>query len=200
VSLDEIKSLEKLLDDLKFKYSQADEEVTRLLEKRAELVRKNKRLRAEIRALREELNSERSKLQEIREELEKFRVESDKIREERAKLLRELKQLSRKVRGSEEELKSELERLEWIQQTTPLPSKEEEELIRKIVRLEKKLLLHNEVKQLRSMSEEAKRKLMEMNLLIKDSSSKGWTDCYQLTFLQQLRSDDHTRLSCACTV
>jgi uncharacterized coiled-coil DUF342 family protein len=149
------------LENVRVEWLKADNEVKTLLEKREQLIRRNRELKFMLKELREQLKNERGIMDELRKELEQFKNEKNYLWRERAEALHNLRELSRRVFEDEERLKKKLEQLEWYHQTTPLSAKEEDEVIKKIIEIEKKLLIYNKMTQMKQKSTETNEKLNE---------------------------------------
>lgn len=82
--------------------------------------------------------------------------------EEKRRLYQQLKSLQTQIRDDKDKLLSRLAKLEWIQQTTPLPPDEELNLIDKIVELERKSLLLEKGERFRKKTKEVNLKINEL--------------------------------------
>jgi len=120
-------------------------ELKRLKERKREIIDKVRNVRAEERELS-------SKIAELK-----------KLRREAKKKLRSLSSLI-KGRKSEEQLKEELERLEWIYQTTPMSLEEEKEYVRRIDKIELILQIMKKCKEIRNEIDSATKTIDELSL------------------------------------
>ncbi|UCE43735.1 MAG: hypothetical protein JSV57_05130 [Candidatus Bathyarchaeota archaeon] len=132
------------------------EELDKLDSEAKEWARKRNSLHAQIRKLHtkaKKLKQKRDALNIRVQQLKTKRDEANKNRREKhaqiLKLEEELRGTQRKPSKDMEYLQTEIKKLEWRIQTTPLALKEEEILINKIRPLEHQLLIHKKLQTLR---------------------------------------------------
>ena len=150
--------LSKDIAELHQKLSQIREEYDKLNSEAKEWVGKRNSLHKQIRKLRDkaqEFKQKRDTLNKRVQELKTLRDEANKkCREKRAQILesrKEIKTLTEKRPSRHmNDLQTEIEKLEWRIQTTPLPLKEEETLIDQIRSLENQLLIHKKLQKLKN--------------------------------------------------
>ena len=130
--------------ELRQEFGKAEEKYHQLIERRDELNQKAKLIREERNMLNEEkkkLIEEMQKIKAMRNEIVKKMREHKKLRNEYQQDARQLiaKKRDQKKKFKDnsflkaEELKIEIRRLEYEQETVPMPPKEEEKLIKEIL-------------------------------------------------------------------
>jgi len=157
--------LEEKLSEIKSLMLYKKKEIYTLLQKRSELVREAGTIKKEIMKLREAISAQMQRSESIRKELESYKSSRLSLAEERRRLYMQLRNIKAQVKDDKDKLLSRLAKLEWIQQTTPLPPDEELAIIDKIAELERKSLMIEK-------SEKFKEKTKEVNLKINELLAK----------------------------
>ena len=150
--------LTKEIAELHQRLAQIREEHDKLNSEAKEWAGKRNSLHKQIRKLRDkahEFKQKRDTLNKRVQELKTLRDEANKkLREKHAQILesrKEIKTLTEKRPSRHmNDLQTEIEKLEWRIQTTPLPLKEEEMLIDQIRSLENQLLTHKKLQKLKN--------------------------------------------------
>jgi len=145
-----IAELHQQLAPLREEHDKLKSEAREWAEKRNSLHRQIKMLRAKG----QDLKLERDTLNKRVQELKTLREEAHKSRNEKhariVKLREELRTITPKRPSSDmASLQTEIQKLEWKIQTTPLALKEEEKLINQIGSLESQLLVHKKLQRLK---------------------------------------------------
>lgn len=150
--------LSKDTAELHQRLSQIGEEYDKLDSEAKDWAGKRNSLHKQIRKLQDkahEFKQKRDTLNKRVQELKTLRDEANKKRREKhAQILesrKEIKTLTEKRPSRHmNDLQTEIEKLEWRIQTTPLPLKEEETLIDQIRSLENQLLIHKKLQKLKN--------------------------------------------------
>ena len=150
--------LTKEIAELHQRLSQIREEYDKLNSEAKECARKRNSLHKQIRKLRakaHEFQQKRDTLNKRVQELKTLRDEANKKRREKhAQILESRKEIQvlteEKPSRRMNDLQTEIEKLEWRIQTTPLTLKEEETLIDQIRSLENQLLIHKKLQKLKN--------------------------------------------------
>ncbi len=156
------KELENKLSEIKSMMIYKKKEIYTLIQKRAELVREAGSIKREILRLKEAINAQVQRSESIRKELETYKSSRMYLAEEKKRLYDQLRNIQTKIKDDKDKLLTKLARLEWIQQTTPLPPDEELALIDRIAELEKKSLLLEKGEKVREKSKEVNLKINEL--------------------------------------
>ncbi|HLI46117.1 MAG TPA: hypothetical protein VKU94_02890 [Geobacterales bacterium] len=157
--------LEEKLSEIKSMMLYKKKEIYTLIQKRSELVREAGSIKKEIMKLREAISAQMQRSESIRKELENYKTSRMSLAEEKRRLYQQLQNIQTQVKDDKDKLLSRLAKLEWIQQTTPLPPDEELAIIDKIAELERKSLIIEK-------GEKFKEKTKEVNLRINELLAK----------------------------
>jgi uncharacterized coiled-coil DUF342 family protein len=138
-----------MLTSLKEKRDKLNLEARGWAEKRNSLHEKIKALRTEVAELKEKRDALNEKVKELKNLREQARAKRKEKHTQILKLKEKLERLAEKGSSRDmRDIESEIERLEWKIQTTPLPVREEKMLIEQVRVLETQLSIHRRIQKL----------------------------------------------------